>query len=126
MKIGVKDTERREIIEKIGELEGNHCHNCELVKTFNFNYVSVNCVRNCEIGKKLNGLGKQLDQGRNFNTGVILTKTKYLKLKLKDYEDKEIMEMYEVSRSKLAGLKKKWNLKGNQIDYGLELINESK
>lgn len=124
MKIGVNENERREIIENIGELEIQHCRNCELVKTFDFNYVSSNCVKQCEIGKQIHDLGKQLDQGREFKTGIILTKQRYLKLKLKDLDDQDIMEMYEIGRKKLRNMRKKWGIAGNQLDYGLELMKD--
>lgn len=126
MKIGVNETERKELIEQIGDLEEAHCHNCELVKTFNFNFVASCCFKQCDIGKQLKGLGDKLSEGRQVNTGITLTRTRYLKLKLKDFDDKEVAKMYGLDYGKIRALRKKWGIKGNQLDYGLELINEKR
>lgn len=88
---------RLEILFEIGELEDNHCANCELVTHQHMDAYNKTkyCLSICNIGLKMQELGKGL-QLREPEPPPPKKKTKsgtVIDLHLKGYRNKEIIEM---------------------------------
>lgn len=113
---------RIKIIQKIGQLEDQHCETCTLQKTHG-NYARY-CSNRCEIGKKIKNLGDQLLKVRQAKeTGVKelpkinskdFSETLYNELKAEGHSNKEIAEMVNKSEAWIYGQKKLWG-EGNEV-----------
>lgn len=120
---------RREIILAIGDIQDNHCKNCEDPKrlTEKNNTSSIYCSTKCKQGIKLKRYGDMLEgrepipvireneivKNKQSITTEEPSKEYYLKLKEdKKLTDRQIRERWGIDNNQLHKLKKEWGVIG--------------
>ena len=90
---------RTTILKEIDRLEFKHCKNCPL--TNDDRYYEKHCIKNCEIGDQIAGLGQELiaikEQQHAVRVQEVMSKGKNM-----THEDILYLRNREVSRKKIA------------------------
>lgn len=120
--------ERLAVLTKIDELENAHCASCTKKNSQNYKYV---CYKNCDIGKKLLDLGKELESIKRERkpkmTKEVLDYDHYKVLKAQGKTTREIAQEYGIKENTLYVKAHNWKKEhGEKNDDYQEVKQEVK
>lgn len=109
----------KEAIQEIGKLEEKNCEGCQILKHlkkeehYTKTQLQKYCMYQCKVGKKIREIGGIMDYGVIANSrfkAPELTKEKYIELRDEGKEDKDIRDIFGISRVTLFRRKQNWDL----------------
>lgn len=115
----MKNVKRRQLINELNKLEINHCQGCQKRKHLELMSEKESyCIKVCEIGKMIQGIGKQLNctvEEEKETVGPVLTLEAYTDLKQRGQSDVIIGQQFNLSVYQVSRWKKKNGLIDQKI-----------